>query len=232
MNTDTSRSNPPDAGTERLGMPMLEEVLPPSAMSLAAIQSVHREVRLNDALPGLVLHEPTAILLDINNLFRRARDQRFRIDYLKLKTLFEQRCDLRYAAGFSAVDQSDEQAVDWVKFMRKIGYNMDVKNLHQYVAGDGTEVVKGNMDIEMTCAAKDLPDAFTHVIIGTSDRDFIALIKNLKKNPARRVSVLGMSGPNWAGMSRQLVEAADNFYDLSRIQEYVEFRGPTRERSY
>lgn len=184
-------------------------------------------LRINEALPGLVRHEPTALLLDINNLYRRSKDNGFSIDYDKLKNVFEQRCDLRYCAAFSAVDRNNPQSTKWVEYMQNKGYSLVIKDLKRYTNARGDTVSKGNMDIEITIAALELSAAFAHVIIGTCDGDFVPLVDKLREGNFRKVSVLGITNANWTGMSDTLVRSADHFYDLAAIREHIEY---TRDR--
>lgn len=190
---------------------------------------VGAELSINNAFPGLKKNEPTALLLDINNLYRRAGQHGFRVDYGKLKNIFEQRCDLRYAAAFSAIDPTDVSSDRWIKFMRKADYSLHIKDLKRYTDSEGEPVTKGNMDLELAFDALNLSPAFSHIVIGTCDGDFVPLIEELRKGKFRRVSVLGLRGREWAGMSRDLVTAAKeadgHFYDLTQIQEYIRYQG-------
>jgi uncharacterized LabA/DUF88 family protein len=179
------------------------------------------ELRISEALPGLLKHEPTAVILDVNNLYKTAKFNDFNIDYGRLKTIFEQRCDLRYIGAFSATAQ-DNKSGEWVAYMNKRGYDVRTKPLKQYVMA-GKNIVKGNMDVEITMAAMDLPPAFTHVIIGTCDGDFIPLIQRLKQNLSRHVSVIGTTNSYNTNIDRGLIKAADNFYDLTKIKEFIDY---------
>jgi len=60
MDTDYSPHKPPDATTEFPGRQMVE-VIQPGQLAQAAIMSVHSELAISDVLPGLQLHEPTAL---------------------------------------------------------------------------------------------------------------------------------------------------------------------------
>jgi uncharacterized LabA/DUF88 family protein len=224
MNTDHALHEPPDASFEAPGREIVE-ITPPAHVSQAVVRTVHSELAINEALPGLKLHEPTALLLDINNLYRRSRDNNFRIDYLRLINILRARCDLRYAAAFSAVDRDDPEALDWLKYMNDVGYDIINRDLINYTGDDGRQVMKGNMDIEIAISAMKLSHGFTHVIIGTCDGDFVPLVHELQEDPIRRVSVLGISGENWKGMSKSLARAADNFYDLSKLVDEIHYRG-------
>lgn len=182
------------------------------------------ELTINEALPGLVRGEPTALLLDVNNLFRVARKNDFRIDYVRLKSIFENRCDLRYCSAFSAVDRDDTGAVNWANYLADKGYTLVTKDLKRWYNDTGQLISKGNMDIEIAVAAMSLSPAFSHIVIGTCDGDFIPLIEKLREGSFRKVSVLGLRNKDWSGMSKSLVKSADNFYDLLDIKDYVSYK--------
>lgn len=217
----------------------IEHDLPFSAELLHHLQSdldeqidasmvVNRELIISDLLPGLVRGEATALLLDINNLFKRSRANNFRIDYSKLYSIFANRCDLRYCEAFSAVNPDDPNSQNWVTFMESQGYTLNTKNIYRYdTKSDSPDevrtITKGNMDVEMTISAMTLNSAFAHVIIATCDGDFSPLIKELKKDKFRKVSVLGIKDEDGSGMSAKLIRESDNFYDMSKLKEFLSY---------
>lgn len=202
----------------------------PANIGAEVSQLVGEELTLNEALPGLVRGEGTALLLDISSLFYAAKANNFSIDYGKLRNIFRTRCDLRYCGAFSAVDNDDVGSMNWLNFMQKTGYSVTTKDLQRYVTEDDSIVTKGNMDIEIAIAAMKLSDGFGHVIIGTCDGDFIPLIETLREGNFRKVSVLGMGKSSWAGMNNALIRAADNFYDMSLFKEQITYHGSRIKR--
>lgn len=186
---------------------------------------VGSELVINDALPGLVRGEATALLLDVNNLYRRARENGFSIDYVQLQSIFSHRCDLRYCSAFSAVDKDNQNSMNWASYMTDKGYSVITKDLKRYTNDKGQLVTKGNMDIEITIAALSLSEAFSHIVIGTCDGDFVPLLEKLREGHFRKVSVLGMRNKNWTGMSESLVRSADHFYDMMQIKDFISYHG-------
>lgn len=185
---------------------------------------------INEALPGLVQGEATALILDINNLYRRADHNDWRVDYSRLKSIFETRCDLRYCAAFSAVDRNNQKSLGWAQYMVDRGYHVVTKDLKRYTSReDGKQVAKGNMDVEITMAVMKLNPAFAHVIIGSCDGDFAPLVEELRSDPFRKVSVLGMTNESYTGMSENLIRVANNFYNLTDIKEHVRYEGGSRD---
>lgn len=200
---------------------LIHQVYPDIKEQAHAEKVISNELIINDLLPGLVRGEATALLLDVNNLFKRAQANDFRIDYGRLMRIFSNRCDLRYCGAFSSVLAGDINAANWVSYMEAQGYSVITKDLYQYTLPNGTVVSKGNMDVEMTIAAMKLNSAFAHVIIGTCDGDFSELIKELKTDNFRKVSVMGLKDKDWSGMSDMLVRSADNFYDMAKLKEFI-----------
>jgi len=190
---------------------------------------VGNELVINEALPELVKGEATALLLDVNNLFKRAKENGFRIDYTELKAIFDNRCDLRYCGAFSAIDPNNKDSVDWVSYMTDKGYKVITKDLKRYTNSQGRVITKGNMDIEITIAALSLSESFSHIVIGTCDGDFVPLIDKLREGHFRKVSILGMRNSNWTGMSESLIRSADNFYDMMSIKDFISYHGSRNE---
>jgi uncharacterized LabA/DUF88 family protein len=202
--------------TDSLEVPILEE----------GLASLQEELFVNEQLPGLNLKEATALILDVNNLYKAARYHGFRIDYTKLRAMFDNRCNLRHCTAIGATNQNDPLSMDWVAYMKSAGYVLITKDLRIHTLMDGTTREKGNMDVEITIDAMGLSPAFTHIVLGTCDSDFIPLIKSLKNGKQRTVSVLGVSNNSQVSvMSSDLVKEADNFYDLSKLIDYISFEG-------
>ena len=191
----------------------------------STVKLVFDPIELNEAFPDLVQHEATALLLDVNNLYKLAKANGFSLDYIKLKEILSRRCDLRYCAAFTAIDQSDPQSINFAQLLYDHGYDVVSRDLLRYTTDDGTVVTKGNMDILMTIHAMNLPEAFGHIIIGTCDGDFADLVKELSKNPFRKVSVMGIKGPDWKGISKNLMRSGKNFYNLYDIRNLISHQG-------
>jgi uncharacterized LabA/DUF88 family protein len=199
-------------------------------------ESLDMEMMISEELPGLRMGEPTCIILDLNNLYKRARKNNFTIDYEKLYEILAKRCDLRYAAGFIATDMTENKNKRWVDWMQKAGYTMFVKDLKYHTAENGGTTTKGNMDVDITLEAKNLHTAFSHVILATCDGDFKPLVEDLQKGSFRKVSVLGINDETGRGTSRALVRSVidpenksarrGSFFNLEKLRRFIEMRKP------
>jgi len=180
------------------------------------------ELEINEAFPGLIRGQATAVLIDVNNLYRRSKAEGFTIDYTRIKNIIGSRCDLRYFAVVSAVDIEDPAMHPWIEKLRGAGITPITKPVKRYLDDlTGDWVFKGNMDVELTIAALTLSDGFAHVIIGSCDGDFIPLIKHLRNGNFRTISVLGVSNFKRKGMNEDLIRYADNFYDLRIVEKHI-----------
>lgn len=202
--------------------PMLQDFLNPRSLPINATKSLGIALEINEALPNLSLREPTALILDSNNLYLRLRDCGWMVDYAKLYRILTSRCDLRYSAAYSAIDPELPKSENWIKYMRKTGYTVFTSNVKRFVTADRGIIKKGNLDIEITIGAMELAANFEHIILGTCDGDFVPLVKKLKEGNFRKVSVLGVTKhKDWTGMSRELAGCADNFYDLNDLRSHL-----------
>lgn len=182
---------------------------------------VNKELSISEALPGLMRGQGTAILIDSNNLYRRAKSEGFQIDYVKLKNIFASRCDLRHCSIFSAVNPEDHRAQDWISFLTAHGIIPITKPVRRMVDDNDTPYYKGNMDVDLVIEAMSLSEGFAHVVIGSCDGDFVPLINALRKGRYRTVSVMGISNHLGKGMSEDLAKSGDHFYDLWKIKDYI-----------
>ena len=180
------------------------------------------ELAINEVFSGLVRGQATAVLIDVNNLYRRSMAEGFSLEYTKIKDIIAARCDLRYFAVVTAIDVGNPAMHPWIDSLRQAGITCITKPVRPYYDEFSNEsVYKGNMDVELTIDAMSLSDGFAHVIIGSCDGDFIPLIKRLREGRFRTVSVMGVSNHLRKGMSQDLIKCADNFYDLRLIAKHV-----------
>lgn len=191
-----------------------------------ASQIVSQELSINEALPNLYHHDATALLIDANNFYLRAKSYGLTINYDRLKHIFESRCQLRYCTMFSAINHRDPNDLAWARRIESYGYTLMSKDLKIYhdPHDDDIVIAKGNMDVEITMAATALSDEFKHIVIATCDGDFQPLVEGLRKSRNCLVSVLGIKGDDWVGMSRGLVSSADCFYNLMDMPDVFDRR--------
>lgn len=180
------------------------------------------ELEINDIFSGLIMTEKTAVFIDVNNLYKRSRAEGFVLDYTKVSKLVSSRCLLEHFCVVSAINVDDPSMLAWIEKCKEDGITPITKPVRQYVDDyDGGIKFKGNMDVELTIEIMKLYENYDHIVIGTCDGDFVALVNHLKNNAAKKVSVMGISNYRRKGMSEDLVNSAENFYDLRLIRNSV-----------
>ena len=190
---------------------------------MTQMQNIETELIINEILPGLKRDVKTALLIDSNNLYRRAKDHDFHIDYVKLVQILSQRCDLDFKGVFSVVDRENESAVEWAEYMRSHGFKLHVRDLRRFNTPTGIEVEKRNTNVDLAVAALTLDPEIKHVIIGSCDSDFIPLITALQAK-CITVSLLAFV----IGSGESLLRTPDNFYNMANLAKFIKYRGVPR----
>jgi uncharacterized LabA/DUF88 family protein len=164
--------------------------------------------------------EPTALLIDNNNFYKRATALGFLVNYFKLREIIADRCDLRYAGLFTVIDTTDINAMSWATALRDSGWDV-VARSYRKPAEVGGVPDGANMDVRIALDARKLSPNFAHIILGTCDGGFSDLIDDLHEDKFLKISALTMpNGPD-LGLTNSLCETADHVYDISRIKKYV-----------
>ncbi len=184
------------------------------------------DFRINEALPNLSISEKTALLIDGNNIYRRAKDNGFAISYSDLSSILEKRCNLVAKYMFTALRLPDPNLEKWIYHLTKNNFEVVSKEVKTTRIGDDIVAVKGNMDVEITIGALTLDPSIEHIILMTCDDSFVALVKYLKYVQNKKVSVMGMTiaGENSVGMPSTLTSSAANFYNLMNIKDYITYK--------
>lgn len=193
--------------------------------AFAQIDDVYARIidqgKLTASLRGLKRGEKTAVLIDANNLICALEARGIRIDYGKLKDIFDNRCDLVTINMYIAIAENRPEQKKWLDILRDIhGYCVKSKYIRVYE----DHGQKGNVDVELTISAMKLHPSIEHVVMITGDCDFIPLVSELR-DQGRRVSIVGSLSGDTRHTSKDLTNAANHFFDLEDILPYL---GPTK----
>jgi uncharacterized LabA/DUF88 family protein len=179
--------------------------------------------------------ERTFVMIDGANISRSLRRMSFRMDFEAFKNEIESRCNLfRIGYFVSLVNQSDldtkipeerrinfKRVRSFVQVLGRLGYTIYSRETRVISARseDDDQVIKGNVDVLLTCAAMDETTHVDHVVLMTGDGDFVEVVNRLKAK-GKRVTVIATSwrGENGAAStSCDLRAAADAYLDLEDI---------------
>jgi uncharacterized LabA/DUF88 family protein len=166
--------------------------------------------------------ERIALFIDGANLYATAKALGFDIDYKRLLTLFRSKGRLLRALYYTALAEDQEYSsirplIDWLDYN---GYTMVTKPTKEFTDSSGRRKIKGNMDIELTVDAMELAEHLDHIILFSGDGDFRTLVEALQ-HKGKRVSVISTMNTQPPMVSDELRRQADQFVDLSDMEELV-----------
>lgn len=163
-----------------------------------------------------------AILVDGSNLYYANKALGLSIDYKKIYSYFGG--TVLRAAYFTALPPGTEPSplrpmVDWLSYNNWTVYT---KEYREFVdPATGQRKVKGNMDIEIACVAKELAPYVSHMVLFTGDGDFQFLVESLQRQHAVHVTVVSTILSRPPMIADILRRQADVFLDLVDLQEHI-----------
>jgi len=148
-----------------------------------------------------------AILIDVQNMYHSAKNlYKSKVNFKEvLKTAAAGRKLVRALAYVIKTESGEETA--FFEALTKIGLETKSKDLQIFPGG----FKKGDWDVGIAIDAIQLCDKIDGLILVTGDGDFIPLVKYLQAR-AVQVEVIAFA----ESASKKLLEAADDFVDLSK----------------
>jgi uncharacterized protein (TIGR00288 family) len=165
---------------------------------------------LSKDLAKRVENKRVLCLIDGGNLYHAAYKKKLNIDFAQFIAWFKEHTQKKFQAYYySAFDPEDDKQTEFMEGLKKVGYKMHLKPIRK-VAKD---VIKGNLDVELTVDAIRLKRAYDILLLVSGDGDFTYLLQYLEKT-GRETMVLGIAG----FVSFELHNEADNYYFFDRIR--------------
>lgn len=148
-----------------------------------------------------------AVLIDVQNMYHSAKNlYKAKVNFKEiLKAAVFDRKIVRAIAYVIKTESGEETA--FFEALSKIGLETKSKDLQIFSGG----FKKGDWDVGITIDAIQLSDKIDGLILVTGDGDFIPLVKYLQAK-AVQVEVIAFAESS----SKKLIEAADDFIDLSK----------------
>ena len=146
------------------------------------------------------------VFVDVQNMYYSARNLfDSKVNFAKvLETAVADRKLIRALAYVIKSDSGEEQA--FFDALGNQGFEVQMKDLQVFVGG----MKKGDWDVGIAVDAFKMAHSLDVIILVTGDGDFIPLVKYLQYH-GNQVEVIAFSETT----SSKLVEACDNFVDLS-----------------
>lgn len=162
-------------------------------------------------------NERTAVFIDGANLYSSTTNMQVRIDYKRLRELFEFNTDLRRIYYYTAVTDGTEfdplhKLVDYLSYN---GYTTVTKQVKEFPSRDGTGFFrKGNMDVDIAVDILRMAPQLDHIILMSGDGDFRAVVQEVQRNC--RVTVISTPDVTAAELRKQCDHYV-NLHDLSSL---------------
>jgi uncharacterized LabA/DUF88 family protein len=154
------------------------------------------------------------VLVDVQNMYHSARNlhNNARVDFKQvLETVTAGRKLIRAIAYVIRSSSTEESS--FFEALEKSGFELKMKDLQVFMGGSK----KADWDIGMAMDAVKMADKLDVVILVTGDGDFVPLVSYLRENKGCLIEVAAFR----ESTSSRLVEAADDFIDLSSDKSFL-----------
>ncbi len=152
-----------------------------------------------------------AVLIDAQNMYHSAKNlYNARVNFKEvLKAGVADRKLIRAVAYVISTETGEERT--FFEALTKAGIETRVKDLQVFYGG----MKKADWDVGITIDAIKFSSLVDTVVLVTGDGDFIPLVEYLKINKGVQAEVIAFS----KSASTKLIEAADDFIDLSQDEK-------------
>ncbi len=157
------------------------------------------------------------IFIDGSNLYMSTKALGFRVDFTKLLNYYKQQGDVAHAFYFTALPPKEVQSplrkmIDYVDYN---GWTVIQKETKKYVDLEGTEKLKGNMDVEIAVHVAETAPFITNLILFSGDGDFRVLLESIQRRHGIHCTIVSARSLVADGLRRQ----ANEFVDLATLKD-------------
>jgi uncharacterized protein (TIGR00288 family) len=153
------------------------------------------------------------VLVDVSNMYHSAKNvYKKRVNFKEILTqAVAGRKLIRATAYVVRAENGDEEA--FFDALSKQGFEVKIKDLQVFAGG----AKKGDWDVGITIDAIKLAEKLDVIVLVSGDGDYLPVVSYLQNNKGCLVEI--MAFPRTA--STKLVEAADDFIDLSSSNKFL-----------
>lgn len=153
------------------------------------------------------------VLVDASNMYHSAKNLfNSHLNYKKvLETAVADRKLIRAIAY--VVKTEGEEETPFFEALSQLGFEVNMKTLQIFAGG----TKKGDWDVGLTIDAVKLAEKLDVIILVSGDGDYLPLVEYLQNTKGCLVEVLAFR----KSASSKLIEAADDFIDLSENKEFL-----------
>src|SRR6202161_2280198 len=162
--------------------------------------------------------ERLALFIDGANLYSSAKGLGFDIDYKRLCEEFRNRGVLVRAYYYTALVEDQDYSpirplVDWLDYN---GFTLVTKAAREYTDFPGRKCWRGDMDVGVAVALREIADRIDHVLLFSGDGDFRRLVEAVQRKGVR-VTVISTVRSTPPMVADELRRQADMFLELQEL---------------
>jgi len=153
------------------------------------------------------------VLVDASNMYHSARNLfGAHLNYKEVLNAAVADRKLIRAISYVVKTEGDEE-VPFFEALSQLGFEVNVKTLQIFPGG----AKKGDWDVGLTIDAVKLSEKLDVIILVSGDGDYLPLVNYLQNTKGCLVEVLAFR----KSASSKLIEAADDFIDLSEDKKFL-----------
>jgi uncharacterized LabA/DUF88 family protein len=153
------------------------------------------------------------VLVDASNMYHSARNL-FGAHLNYKEVLSAAVADRKLIRAIAYVVKTEgEEEVPFFEALSQLGFEVNVKTLQIFSSG----TKKGDWDVGLTIDAVKLSEKLDVIILVSGDGDYLPLVEYLQNTKGCLVEVLAFR----KSASSKLIEAADDFIDLSENKKFL-----------
>jgi Uncharacterized conserved protein len=153
------------------------------------------------------------VLVDASNMYHSAKNLfGGHLNYKEVLSAAVADRKLIRAIAYAVKAEGDEE-VPFFEALSQLGFEVNVKTLQIFPGG----AKKGDWDVGLTIDAVKLSEKLDVIILVSGDGDYIPLVEYLQNTKGCLVEVIAFR----KSASSKLIEAADDFIDLSEDKKFL-----------
>ena len=155
-------------------------------------------------------NQRVGVFVDVANMYHSAKNlYNSNVNFLKILEQGVGNRQLIRAVAYVIRSKTQEEQT-FFEAISKQGFELKIKDLQIFVGG----MKKADWDVGIAIDTVKLANRLDVIILVTGDGDFVPLISYLRENKGCKIEVMAFSKT----ASAKLIEAADDFVDLSKTK--------------
>ncbi len=157
------------------------------------------------------------VFIDDSNLFHSQRTMGWKVDYRRLLEYLRNHSNPNITVRiYTPIKMNDIGRENFANKLQRIGYSV-VRKETKVIRGEGGDLFKGNLDIELALDAYRYCDEYDNLILFSGDSDFAYLLDVLREKGKTAIVISSRKH-----ISKELI-ARSKFVILNRLRKYIEW---------